>query len=391
MNRTKKILTTFLAVAILAGGVFLMKRLSINRQAPHLPEKTDQGILVEVMSATVIDHPAIIHATGTIQPRTRIEIVPQVSGTVLQKADGLKNGGFVGKDEILLRIDSSDYILERQRRKAQVDQAALELAIAEKKAAIAADEWQQLHPELAPDPLAVHLPQLKQARSSLEKAQAELDRAELDLARTTVIAPFDGRVIDDAVDQGQYVRAGSPVATLIGTDHAEVIIPLSRSDLDWLTVPKKENDRSGSQVDIALVARPEQKRGGRIVRSLGQVDQKDRMLRVVALVEDPFNLRRPERTLPELVPGTFVAVTIHGRNMRNVFRVPEKVLRQNSTIHVMDKEGRLRIRRITVVRREKDNVFLKAVLDQGDRILQTWINGAADGMLLRASSDTVRP
>jgi len=391
MNRTKKILTALVAVAILAGGALIMKKLANSRQTPHLPEKIDQGVLVEVMSATAIDHPAIIHATGTVQPRTRIQIVPQVSGTVLQKADGLKNGGFVSKDEVLLRIDPSDYTLERQRRKAQVDQAALELAIAQKKAAIAADEWQQLHPELAPDPLAVHLPQLKQARSSLEKAQAELDRAELDLARTTIIAPFDGRVIDEAVDQGQYVRAGSPQATLIGTDHAEIIIPLSRSDLDWLAVPKKESFNSGSQVEISLASHPKKKRGGRLVRSLGQVDPKDRMPRVVALVEDPFNLRRPEQALPELTPGTFVAVTIHGRNMKNVFSVPEKVLRQNSTIHVMDKEGRLRIRQITVVRRERNNVFLKAALDQGDRLLQTWINGAADGMLLRASSDTAQP
>ena len=42
----------------------------------------------------------------------------------------------------------------------------------------------------------------------LKEAEAALERAEIDLERTQIVAPFDGRVRTESLDEGQFLQRG---------------------------------------------------------------------------------------------------------------------------------------------------------------------------------------
>lgn len=58
---------------------------------------------------------------------------------------------------------------------------------------------------------------LQAAQAALATAQAAVDLAELNLGRTEVRAPADGRVNDRTLRVGDYVVAGKPVLALLDT------------------------------------------------------------------------------------------------------------------------------------------------------------------------------
>jgi len=62
-----------------------------------------------------------------------------------------------------------------------------------------------------PSPLALREPQRQQAEASLQAAQADLENAKLQLTRTKIVAPFNGRVRSRSSDIGQFVSPGTPL------------------------------------------------------------------------------------------------------------------------------------------------------------------------------------
>ena len=68
-------------------------------------------------------------------------------------------------------------------------------------------------------------------RSKLAAERASLEAARLNLERTRLNAPFNGRVVAEAIDIGQYVTPGQSLATLQSTEAAEIVIPLADADL----------------------------------------------------------------------------------------------------------------------------------------------------------------
>ena len=63
----------------------------------------------------------------------------------------------------------------------------------------------QLANEKNPSDLALKLPQIAQARAALEAAEIGLERAQSDLERTQITLPFDARITQTSVDEGQYL------------------------------------------------------------------------------------------------------------------------------------------------------------------------------------------
>ena len=95
--------------------------------------------------------------------------------------------------------------------------------------------------------------QLRSARSAIEKA-------ELDLARTKVVAPVRGLVTDLRIDVGYFAQAGAPAMALIAIHALWIDADMTENDLG--------NIRPGDEVAIVLDVLPGKVLKGR-VRSVG--------------------------------------------------------------------------------------------------------------------------
>ncbi|MCK5195075.1 MAG: efflux RND transporter periplasmic adaptor subunit [Desulfobulbaceae bacterium] len=383
----KKLLKIFLPILIIVVSVIAAKQLMQMRRAPHKAVKPMQGTLVRVIEVKKTDVPVVVSATGTVQSRRVVDITPQVSGKVSWTAPDFIAGGFFREGDRLFSLEKDDYALDLEKAGAELAQAELELARVISQADIARREWQNLYPDTPPSPLVMYEPQVKSAQARATSAKATIRRAQLDLKRTTFLAPFNCRIRSENIDIGQYVRSGSPVAQIAGTSVAEVIIHLSPDELQWLTFPDSSTSSRGSKATITFSGTGTEKTwDGHVVRSRGEIDTRSRMVGIVVAVDDPYNLRTHDPLHLPLAEGLFVSVNIKGKPLQETVKIPRSALRDNSSVWIATHDDTLLIRKVTVSRKSRDSVLILTGLDDGERVITSGVNSAANGMKLRILS-----
>ncbi|HAU13362.1 MAG TPA: hypothetical protein DCS92_06615, partial [Gammaproteobacteria bacterium] len=122
---------------------------------------------------------------------------------------------------------------------------------------------------------------------------------------------------------------------------------------------------------------------GKVVRAEGGVDERNRLLYVVAQVRDPYSADPNQPGRPELVAGSFVEATIDGRRFERVFEVPRKALRNSSQLWVVDENSQLREREVAIIYKGKDSIYISSGLENGDRVVLSQMDIAVDGMTVR--------
>ncbi len=387
MSKKDLLLKILLPIVILLVGILLAVALIKTRSTPQRVARSYSGPLVEVMIAEPSMRQIVVPGTGTVQPTQAADITPQVSGQVKYISSRMVEGGFFKKGDLLFTIEKIDYELALERAKANLAQAELELMRNESQAEIARLEWGRIKQGEArrANPLTLYEPQLKAAEAQVASAKSVVKQAELDLSRTSVRAPFNCFIRSEQVDIGQYVRAGTRVATVAGTDRVEVVVPLQLEELAWLEIPRNGRKIEGSPATVRILVGEElQEWRGQIVRSFGEIDPRNRMAKVVVAVNDPYGKNQDEGgSKNELAPGMFVEVLMHGTEMTDVFVVPRGAVRDNDTVWTVDENKKLQIKKVGVARREKQEILVSSGLAAGDRVVLTGLAAAADGMLLR--------
>jgi len=391
MGAKQKAIKIILPIVILAIGIIVMRFLILNRSVPQKQVRVNPGALVKVIKAEKQDRQIKIFSTGTVQPEQEVTVTLQVNGLINKVAPGFTAGAFFRKGELLFAVESIDYELAVERAKTSLIRAENAITIIESKAAVARQEWERLKLEdqKEPNPLIVYGPQYEDAKANRDAAVATLKQAELDLQRTRITAPFNCLVRSEEVGEGKYVRAGNNVAMIASVDAVEIVVPLPLDDLRWLSIPRKENSEKGSDSTVRLEAGANLYQWqGQLVRSLGEVDMKSRMARLVVRVDDPYGLR-PEGNKQKLnlELGMFVEVVFQGETLTDVVEIPRAALRENSTVWVMDSEQKLKIIPVEIIRQQKNTVLIDSGLEDGNLVILTTLPGGVEGMNLRSVSE----
>ncbi|MBD3220765.1 efflux RND transporter periplasmic adaptor subunit [bacterium] len=381
-----------IAVAIVLGAVAVLAVLVATRPRPDRQPPRAPATLVTVHEVRAEQPPIVVDAWGTVEPKRSVNLVAQVTGRVVAVSPNLQAGAFAEAGEVLLEIEDTDYRLAVQQARAQVAQAESNLATAREEARVAREEWQRARAdadrdsplrEAEPTALVFREPQLRQAEASLEAARAALAQAELDLERCRVAAPFASRVIEEAVDPGDYVMTGSVLGRIDAIDMAEITINLPDRDLAWIQVPRTPGDPTeGSPVTVRgefggqLHSWP-----GQAVRLGGAIDRASRTVPVVIEVPEPYGSHDGRQPL---VAGLFVEVEFRADPPAGTVTVPRRGLRPDDVVWVLDEDDRLQIRPVDVVHRGEDRVVLTGGIGPGDRLVTSNLQYVVEGMQLRA-------
>ncbi len=383
-KRSRKALKIILPILILLIGVAAFNMLGKLKKAPQRQEPQQIGTLVTVIELQAAAHQVKVHATGTVSAAQEIALVPEVSGKVVWLSPQLVSGGLFEQGETLLKIEPSDYQLAVERARADIARAEVALRTEQEKSRVALQEWERiaLPDKGVPGPLVTREIQLHQEQANLAATKANLKQAELNLQRTEIKAPFAGRIRQEQVDLGQYLRTGTSIGTFAGTDRAEIHVPLPLDELRWLTIPSAKTMTPGSAAMIRLPNTPELQWQGRIVRTLGEIDATSRMATVVIGVDDPYRLKS-SATGPILNNGQFVEIQLLGEKLAGIISIPRDALRSDQQVWIADQENRLRIRPVNILRREQKNLLVNQGVSSGEKLILTTLSGAADGLLLR--------
>jgi RND family efflux transporter MFP subunit len=393
-----------LPLAVVASGLFVFWLLLATKDVPKKSEPTILSPLVRVMTAQPEDVRLMVTARGTVIPRTESDLVAEVRGRVVEGSPHLVEGGFFDAGDVLLRLDDREYRIALDRAAANVELRQSEARLA------SADARRRRELESRGAASSADLEQFESrelvAKAALQEARAAREQAELDLERTVVRAPFDGRVRERNVDVGQFVAPGAKLGRIFAVDYSEVRLPIRIDELVYLDASL---DFAGTAAGfegapVVLSARL----GGRdltwnarIERAEAAIDEQTRMLSLVARVDDPYRLADESRdrdaeaeadaepafeneaktTLP---PGLFVTAEIEGRLVEDVFVLPLMALRDGNQVFVHDSDGRLRVRDVSVMRRDRDRVVIEDGIEAGEEIVISPLRIYSEGMELRA-------
>jgi HlyD family secretion protein len=201
------------------------------------------------------------------------------------------------------RLAAANAKLDQLRKGPSADELALaELQVEKARAELA---------QLAAGPSAADL---RQAEAVVQLAELSLSRAQAGLEAATLVAPFDGTVLEVSVGPGEMIAAATGLIRLADGSRLEVEASVIEEDLPLV--------QAGQQVELFFDAQPEAQVQGSVARIVPQRLPGDRPLYPVYITFDG---------LPEgLVAGMTADASIVVDSRYDVLRLPRVLVRARS-------------------------------------------------------------
>lgn len=357
------------------------------------PEEKEEGPKAPPVVVSTAERQEIRLSTitqGEVRPRTEINLASLVSGQVEFVSPNFVDGGAFKKGETLLSLHDAEYQFRVTQAAATVAQAESNYARELAEADTAKRDFEELGGS-TPSPLTLREPQLAEAAASLAAAKASLGEAELQLARTKIVAPFDGRITEKQVDVGEFLSPGTPVGRVFSTTAMEVRLPLTDNELGKLGLSVGFNEtetRTGPRVTLtANVAGRPHSWSGRIIRTDSRFDTSTRTLFGYAEVRDPYTTGS-DNGVP-LAAGLFVTAEIDGRVIDEAVVVPRAALRGENQVYVITSNNTLEIRNVEIATSDRNRAVMIGGLEPGERVVTSPVRAPANGMAVTVAGGGV--
>jgi len=319
-----------------------------------------------------------IFGTGTVEPEISVNIIPQISGKIIEVTAKMKEGVKFQKDDLLFRIDPEEYILRVKNARAVMLQQEMLYLTEKRNSDIAKLEWEEFaihNPDEKADSLTLREPQLKLAEANFESAKASLELAELNLKRTEIRAPFSGVVMTQQTHIGQYVGPGTVMAQILGLDKAIVVVPVKNDELKWL-----QNGFTSNVLISAEYGGIEHTWAGKLIRKEASLDMKSRMTNLVIEIDDPQNVQNP------LPFGLFVTVEIDGKKFQEVYKIPRHLVRTDNIVLTVS-ENKVVFNTVNVLKYYNDFALIDTGLPQEAILITGRLDIATPGMKVRIADN----
>ncbi|MEM9706158.1 MAG: efflux RND transporter periplasmic adaptor subunit [Pseudomonadota bacterium] len=367
----RQLYTVLGTLAVIAAFAVLILLMGAMRPKVAKVEAPTISPAVMVMRAEVRPVRLKVTTQGEVRARTDIPLTAQVAGRIVKVGSAFVDGGRFLKGDLLVKIEDADYRAAIAGARARLAQAAQTLKFEQAEAALAARDFQELGQEGAASDLVLRKPQLAQARANYDAANADLKTAQLNLERTEITAPFDGRVRSRAAGEGQFVSPGTQLAQVFATDVAEVRLPLADRDLARLGLPigfVESEEKKGLPVVLrASVSGFTHNWRGRLARISADLDPATRQAAAIAIVEDPYGAGA-DNGIP-LPVGLFVTAEIDGRALDRAIVAPSSALVGLSKVFVLSDANELVLRDVVVAAADSDTATLISGVEPGERIV----------------------
>ncbi|MBM6549623.1 efflux RND transporter periplasmic adaptor subunit [Marinomonas ostreistagni] len=337
MGRKLPWLVFGLAVALFIGVyAYIQYAISQNqaqfsRSRPAAPET---ALDVTVVNVTPSSHAASLTAVGLAQPNYNLSLTSQVSGEVTTVSPNLEAGAQVKQGEVLAQLTNLSLLTELASAKNELAASRLALKQEQRQVEQANAEWQAAGLEGQPDSdLVLREPQLAAAQADVDAAESALALAQDNVEKLTIRAPFDGVIAAEAISLGTYLSSGAEVATLYSSDRVEIALQLSQQD--WQKLPTAQTMLEQHWPAQVRAVDGQHVWPGYVKQAGLHVDTETGLRSLYVAVDNPLAQQ------PSLLLGSYVRITLSGKQLENLWQLPNSALSQKSQIWYVDADNRL--------------------------------------------------
>lgn len=321
------------------------------------------------------NYPVELLTQGTVKTNVSTVLNSSVSGKIISISHKFQNGAFFNKGDILVQLDPTDFEGEIITAEANVARAEAALIQEKATAAQALRNWQDIGFDEEPNDLVLRKPQLKEAEANLAAQEAALAGARLNVARTSIKAPFNGRVRNLLVGPGQAIGTGTDLGEIYATDSAEIRLPLSSSQLEKITINEQGNQNIPVTLTDAINSNNNTQWKATITRVEGELDESSRELFLIAKIEDPFGIHSDT---PPLRINQPVKAKITGNILKSAILIDRKFIYGANEI-ILIKEGLIKRININITWTAPDYVITQDPELVGQTIATSRLSFATDG------------
>jgi len=295
--------------------------------------------------------------TGSIVANEAVVIRPEVSGRIV--AVGFSEGQRVAKGQMLVRLFDADL---RARLKQVLAQVALDSSQVDRLKRLRAVD-------------GISAEEFQRASATLEMHQAQADEIRAQLEKTTITAPFAGRVGLRNASIGAVVGPTSDITLLRDDSQLKV----------ECTVPEKYATTIAVGTEMTFSVRGSRSTTtyrARVYAVDPELNPESRTLRIRAMIAQPTGL----------LPGMFADVTVQLATLPDALLVPtESVVVDINGPKVFVKNGGVaREARITTGTRTQTDIRVMEGLLPGDTVLTTGMLVMKDGLPINVTVESAR-
>src|SRR6476469_2120672 len=247
MTRRGKAITAVVGGLLLAGVLVLAAF-----------KRGDKPVEVRLEKVQKRDLVAYVTASGQVQPHTKVDVASDVSGRIVKLS--VDAGYMKKKGQFLLQIDPATYQADVQREAAGVASAKDDLARAKANLEQSQSAYRRSSEIVKTNPALISAEQIEQLKTTVDvndalfqaalhtvdQTSAALQNSHSLLAKTTILAPMDGRITKLAVQQGE--------TAVPGTFNKDAALLLTISDMSVLETTVKVDETDVARLHVGDTA-----------------------------------------------------------------------------------------------------------------------------------------
>ena len=361
-RRRKPIVIAIALLIAIVVFVFGTKFLQIGKMM-SMP-RTMPPTTVTSASVKEEDWAPRLTAVGSVSAAQGAVVSTELAGVVSEI--NFENGAEAKKGEVLMKLDASqeEALLRSAEADAQLAKTDLERSrdLAMKKVVSGAE--------------------FDSAQSKFTRMNAVVDQMRSNIAKKSIIAPFDGQLGIRQVNVGQMINAGQQVVALTALDPVYVDFALPEQYLSKLA--------KGLDVTVRADAFPGRQFKGKLTAVNSMIDPVTRNVSLQATLENPDRALHPgmfakvEVALPEtkktfVIPGSAVSYAPYGDSVFLIEKQKDPKTGKESEV--------LRQQFVRIGEARGDFVAVTQGLKPGETLVSTGVFKLRNGMAVTVNND----
>jgi len=423
-----QVLQALLVVVVMAGAVTVTMKLMERGERPVQTVGEVRPLRVDGLTVTTTNFPVAMTGYGTVRALRKVVICAEVPGLVTNVHSDLRVGAVISAGEPLFHLDDRDYRAAEAEALAAVEQNRQtlvryhedqrrnekRLATLQRTRDLATQEFKRVrnllkdhdvgsqaevdaaeqavnvaqgHVDEMAKLLALAPSMISEAKAVGKAVRARLARAQRQVSRCVVAAPFDARVCTVAVEKNSYIHAGATAAVTLADDSV-LEIPVSLDALEaqrWLQFEEATPGGGAwfSRVEsVACTVRWTENPGlHQWTGTLHRIERFSADTRTLMLVVRISGEQAKQGRGFPLVEGMFCSVTVPGRVLEGVCRVPRWAVTVDQTVYTAV-DGCLRTQPVRVAHTEGEYDLVSEGLEEGDILVVTRLSYPLEGSAL---------
>ena len=342
--KIKTISITLIALTIVGLIGYRISKNSAESEKNDKKGDKKPPLTVTAIVVSSKDFSNAISLSGSIEANENVEIRSEVSGIV--EKISFSEGTNVSKGQVLLKVNDIEL-------RAQLSQAFT-------KQKLASENERRAKLLLQKEAISQEEYDIASAEFRSLKAQTQLIQAQI--AKTTIRAPFSGKIGLRNISPGTYVTPTTIITKLVSSSQVKISF----------SIPEKyASEIENNAAILFTIPNNPQKFSAKIYAIEPEIETATRTLKIRAIADNSNG---------KLLPGTFATIELSLKNIKDAIVIPTEAVVpiQNGKVVYIANNGKAKEVKIETLARTAKDVVVTSGIKSGDTLLTSGVMALKD-------------